>query len=155
MGVASFHWCMSSWSLKLSKKSWNLCDMSEKCTKEKCSLCTNKFQGWRHRHPESWSLTVREQETVGNRELCVCGACNVSISQALKAKNKCETYQFRWLKNKRVCCVPSCGSTDIEVNVHRHNFSWEDVCNSIGIASVFSPVDRLLCSNFEALPTSI
>ena len=52
--------------------------MSEKCTKEKCSLCTNKFQGWRHRHPESWSLTVRsffEQETgltVGNRELCVC-----------------------------------------------------------------------------------
>ena len=55
-----------------------------------------------------------EQEaglTVGDRELCVCGACNVSISQALKAKNKCETYQFRWLKNKRVCCVPSCGSS--------------------------------------------
>ena len=25
MGVASFHWCMSSWSLKLSKKSWSLC----------------------------------------------------------------------------------------------------------------------------------
>ena len=66
----------------------------------------------------------------------MCGACNVSISQALKPKNKCETYQFRWLKNKGVCCVPSCGSTDIEVNVHRHDFSWEDVCNSIGIASV-------------------
>ena len=76
----------------------------------------------------------------------MCGACNVSISQALKAKNKCETYQFKWLKNKRVCCVPPCGSTDIEVNVHRHDFSWEDVCNSIGIASVSSPVDRLLCS---------
>ena len=65
---------------------------------------------------------------------------------ALKAKNKCETYQFKWLKNKRVCCVPPCGSTDIEVNVHRHDFSWEDVCNSIGIASVSSSVDRLLCS---------
>ena len=76
----------------------------------------------------------------------MCGACNVSISQALKAKNKCETYQFRWLKNKRVCCVPSCGSTDVEVHVHRHDFSWEDVCNSIGKASVSSPVDRLLCS---------
>ena len=77
----------------------------------------------------------------------VCGACNVSISQALKAKNKCETYQFKWLKNKRVCCVPPCGSTDIEVNVHRHDFSWEDVCNSIGIASVSSPVDRLMKFN--------
>ena len=26
MGVASFHWWLSSWSLKLSKKSWSLCD---------------------------------------------------------------------------------------------------------------------------------
>ena len=32
MGVASFHWCMSSWSLKLSKKSWSLWERVVKCT---------------------------------------------------------------------------------------------------------------------------
>ena len=87
-----------------------------------------------------------EQETgltVGNRELCVCGACDLSIRQALKARDH---GGLRWLKSKRVCCAPSCGSVDFEVHVHRHGFSWEDVCKSISIASVSSPVDRLLCS---------
>ena len=58
--------------------------------------------------------------TVGNRELCVCGACNVSIRQALKARGNGEPYQLRRLKSKIVCCVPSCSSTDIEV--YRHDF---------------------------------
>ena len=53
-------------------------------------------------------------------------------------------YQLRWLKNKKVCCVPFCGSADIEVNVHRHNISWGDVCNSISIESVSAPIDCLL-----------
>ena len=51
-----------------------------------------------------------EQETgltVGNGELCVCGACDLSIRQALKAWDEGEPF---------------------------------------GIASVSSPVDRLLCS---------
>ena len=67
----------------------------------------------------------------------------LSIRQALKARDH---GGLRWLKSKRVCCVPSCGSVDFEVHVHRHGFSWEDVCKSIGIASVSSPVDCLLCS---------
>ena len=65
--------------------------------------------------------------TVGNRELCVCGACNVSIRQALKARGNGEPYQLRWLKSKKVCCVPSC--------------IWGDVCNSIGIENISSPVN--------------
>ena len=61
--------------------------------------------------------------TVGNRELCVCGALNVSIRQALKARDNGEPYQLRRLKSKKVCCVPSCSSTDIEV--YRHDFPGE------------------------------
>ena len=71
----------------------------------------------------------------------MCGACNVSIRQALKARDNGEPYQ---LKSKKVCCVPSCSSTDIEV--YRHDFSWGDVCNSIGIENVSSAVNHLLCS---------
>ena len=82
--------------------------------------------------------------TVGNRELCVCGACNVSIRQALKARDNGEPYQLRRLKSKIVCCVPSCSSTEIEV--YRHDFSCRDVRNSIGIENVSSPVNHLLCS---------
>ena len=74
----------------------------------------------------------------------MCGACNVSIRQALKARGNGEPYQLRWLKSKQVCCVLSCSSTDIEV--YRHDFSWGDVCNSIGIENVSSPVNCLLCS---------
>ena len=37
-----------------------------------------------------------------------------------------------------------CSSTDIEV--YRHDFSWGDVCNFIGIENVSSPVNHLLCS---------
>ena len=59
----------------------------------------------------------------------MCGVCNVSIRQALKVRGNGEPYQLRRLKSKRVCCVPSCSSTDIEV--YRHDFSWGDVCNSI------------------------
>ena len=84
--------------------------------------------------------------TVGNRELCVCGACNVNIRQALKARGNSEPYQLRRLKSRKVCCVPSCSSTDIEV--YRHDFSWGDVCNSIGIENVSSPVNHLLCSKY-------
>ena len=57
--------------------------MNGKYTKQKCSLCSCNFQGRRHCDPESWCPSVCsffEQETglvVGNRELCVCGACNV------------------------------------------------------------------------------
>ena len=35
-----------------------------------------------------------EQESVGNGDLCVCGACDVNIRQA------------RELKSRRACCVP-------------------------------------------------
>ena len=82
--------------------------MSGKCTKEKCSLCTCNIQDWRHRHPESSVCSFFKEETgltVGNRELCVCGACNVSIRQALKARDNGEPYQLRRLKSKKVCCV--------------------------------------------------
>ena len=51
---------------------------------------------------------------VGNGDLCVCGACDVNIRQALKARDKGEPYQLRCLKCKRVCCVPLQTSDDVE-----------------------------------------
>ena len=53
--------------------------------------------------------------TVGNRELCVCGACNVSIRQALKARDNGEPYQLRRLKSKKACCAPSCSLKYIDM----------------------------------------
>ena len=51
------------------------------------------------------------------------------------------SYQLRWLKDKRVslCCVPRCSSVDIKAE--KHEFTWEVICDSIGIADVESPVD--------------
>ena len=42
-------------------------------------------------------------------------------------------------KHKNVCCVPSCNLADI--NAEKHTFTWEVICDSIGIASVDSPED--------------
>ena len=69
---------------------------------------------------------------------------DIVILRALKARDQGEPYQLRWHKNEKICCVPSCGSADI--NVHRHDISCGDVCNSISLASVSVPVDRLLHS---------
>ena len=40
--------------------------------------------------------------------------------------------------------MPSCSSADIKAE--RHDFSWEVICDSIGIASVTSPVETFLCN---------
>ena len=58
----------------------------------------------------------------------MCGACNVSTRQALKARDNGEHYQLRWLRSVLLC-----------------DLSWGGVCNSIGIANVSSPVNCLLC----------
>ena len=33
-----------------------------------------------------------------------------------------------------VCCVPSCSSVNIKAE--KHNFTWEVICDSIGIANL-------------------
>ena len=66
-----------------------------------------------------------------NGDVCVCEACSLSVRHALKARDKGEPYQLRWLKSKRKCCVPSCSSADIKAE--RHDFSWEVIGESIGI----------------------
>ena len=63
------------------------------------------------------------------------------MRHALKARDKGEPYQ---LKSKRKCCVPSCSSADIKAE--RHDFSWEVICDSIGIASVTFPLETFLCN---------
>ena len=113
-----------------------------KCEKANCSFCQSKFLGRRHHHPEGWSAALHsffEQEsglTIGNGDLCVCGACDVNIRQELKARDKGEPYQLGWLKSRRVCCVPSA-----DIKAEKHNFSWEVICKSISIASTSTPVD--------------
>ena len=44
---------------------------------------------------------------------CVVRAVFTEIIASLEARDKGEPYQLRWLKSKRVCCVPSCRSVDI------------------------------------------
>ena len=128
--------------------------MSSKCLSKECSLCHSKFLRGRHRHPDGWSPSVIEffkdasgfNSDVGNIHVCVCEACHLSIRKAMKCKDKGEQYQLRWLKSKKVskCCVPPCKSVDIKAE--RHEFTWEVICDSIGIASVESPGDISLCT---------
>ena len=126
--------------------------MSRKDHSEDCLLCKTKFLGRRHRHTQGWSSSmidvVRDESglNVGNNDTCICGACDLSIRQALKARDKGEPYQLRWMKGKvvSVCCVPSCSSVNIKAE--KHNFTWEVICDSIGIACIESPGDVSLCT---------
>ena len=125
--------------------------MSRKDHSEDCLLCKTKFLGRRHRHTQGWSSSmidfVRDESglNVGNN-MCICGACDLSIRQALKARDKGEPYQLRWMKGKvvSVCCVPSCSSVNIKAE--KHNFTWEVICDSLGIACIESPRDISLCT---------
>ena len=126
--------------------------MSCKC-QEKCSLCHANFRGWRHRHPEDWSqslidIFLKDEFGLkgGNSEVCICGACDLSIRHAFKAKDKGEPYQLRWKKSKKIslCCVPTCSSTDIKAE--KHEFTWEVIYDCMGIASVDTPGDVPLCT---------
>ena len=64
----------------------------------------------------------------------------------MKARDDGEPFQLRWLKDKRVpqCCVPSCSSVDIKAE--KHEFTWEMICNSLGIGSAEHPGDISLCT---------
>ena len=112
--------------------------MNRKCRAQECSLCCSKFLGCRHCHPDQSVVAFLKEEhgvNVGDGEtMCVCEACNVNIRQALKARDKGEPYQLRWLKGKKVslCCVPSCSLVDIKAE--KHEFTWEVICDSMGIA---------------------
>ncbi len=95
------------------------------------------------------SLWRRNQESglnVGNRNMCVCEACRSSIRNCMKARDDGEPYLLRWLKNKRVtqCCAPSCRSVDIKAE--KHDYTWEMICNSLGIGSTEHPGDISLCT---------
>ena len=82
-------------------------------------------------------MNVDDSET-----MCVCEACNVNYRQVLKARDKGERYQLTWLKGKKgVCVVPSCSSVDIKDE--KHEFTWEVICDPMGIASVDSPGDSI------------
>ena len=73
----------------------------------------------------------------------MCGACEVGLRKALKARDKGEPYHLRWLKSQRVCCVPFCTSA---IKAEKHEFTWDVICHSVGIASVSPPVDTSQCS---------
>lgn len=72
--------------------------MSRTCQAE-CSFCCSKFGIRRHGHTEGWSPAIVafvEEESglkVGNKNLCVCDACRLSIRHAMKAKANNESYQ--------------------------------------------------------------
>ena len=47
-------------------------------------------------------ITLPLAHVRGVKIMCICGACDVSIRQALKARDKVEPYQLRWMKGKVV-----------------------------------------------------
>ena len=105
----------------------------------------------RHRHINGWSPSIELLKgesglSISNSSACIRGACDLSVRQALKSRDKGEPYQLRWLKGKKasMCCVPTCNSTDIKAE--KHEFTWEVICDSIGISSVESPGDISLCT---------
>ena len=53
---------------------------------------------------------------------------------------------LRWLKNKKVsqCCVPSCKSADKKAE--KHEFTWEVICDTIGIGTIKPLDDISLCT---------
>ena len=75
-----------------------LCKISRKDHSEECLLCKIKFLGWRHRHIQGWSSSMidflKDESglNVGNSDACICGACDLSIRQALKSRDKGEPY---------------------------------------------------------------
>ena len=106
--------------------------MSRKYQAQECSLCSSEFLGRRHRHPDQSVVAFLKEEAgfcVGISEsirMCVCKACNVSTRQALKAREKDEPYQLRWLKDKKVsvCCVPSCISVRlVNMSLRRRSYA--------------------------------
>ena len=65
-----------------------------------------------------------------NSDMCVCGAFDLSVRQAMKSRTRV-SLQVVEGKKVSVCCVPSCGSVDIKAE--KHDFTWEVICDSIGI----------------------
>ena len=105
--IGASTWCFWTSSRRFCGAYECLQEMNRKCRAQECSLCCSKFLGRRHRHPDQSAVAFLKEVaglSVENGETnkCICEACNVSIRQALKAMEKGEPYQLRWLKDERV-----------------------------------------------------
>jgi len=79
---------------------------------------------------------------------CICKACNTNITRATKAYMEGalpSDYKPRWCKGrfeKVVCPIPCCTT---EACVANHPFTWEVICNCVGVAAVEEPPALPLC----------
>ena len=58
------------------------------------------------------------------------------------------TYKLRWMKDKKV----SVAVCYLNIKAEKHNFTWEVICDSIGITRIESPRDVSL---YKALSAGI
>lgn len=112
---------------------------SLQCTEE-CCYCSAKFHGRKHGHREKFPSDLQlfladnnswpEPMTDSNR--CVCRACEVSAKECMKKNINEEVYRLRWHSKRDKCSIPLCPHT---ADIFKHTFSWQDICDSIGITS--------------------
>ena len=83
-------------------------------------------------------------------EQCVCRACELKYKGLMKKRDSEEVSRFRWQVQRELCSVPLCFAVS---NIQKYLFTWRDICNTIGIASIeCDPVlHKALCTNHYQL----
>ncbi len=128
----------------------------KKCGRETCCcLCSCKLYGKKHTHTErfneelqSFLLDNSGLEKILN-EQCVCRACEASMKECMKKRDNGEVFKPRWQVQIDLCCVPSCTAM---ASIHKHPFSWTDICSSIENESIYSDsLQKPLCSTHYQL----
>ena len=68
----------------------------------------------------------------------------------MKKRDSGEVSRFRWQVQRELCSVPLCFAVS---KIQKHPFTWRDICNTIGIASIAcDPVlHKALCTNHYQL----
>ena len=120
-----------------------------------CDLCKGNLGSLKHVHIEGWLQDHKDRcEFLGRVGVdmssicCICKACNTNIMRATKAYMEGalpSDYKPRWCKGrfeKVVCSIPCCTT---EARVANHPFTWEVICNCVGVAAVQEPPALPLC----------
>lgn len=117
------------------------------CLSTTCSLCSSKFYGRHHFHPQGWSGALqaffKEQVSFHCINVCFCKACESNIRRSLKKHRNGESFRFRWVKEVKKCCIPFCEAVGVKAS--RHTFTWEEICTYVGIGGIASGAGPDLC----------
>lgn len=124
------------------------------CSSTSCCLCLSKFNKRRHFHSNGWSDAMQsffQERVTCHKSVCVCSACERNLRHCYKNWKDGVPYKFRWLKEEKLCSIPSCKSK--EIKACKHGFTWEDICSFVGVSSVetYTDIELPLCSQHYQL----